>query len=228
MFGIDDLAIASMIASAAIQQQTRAAAADRQRKAAVQSQQRALASQNQATDVALKQVQEFDPGTRKEKQDQIQQDLTAQYEKAASSPITAQGVQVGATIQDAAGSTDYLAAKARETAKAAASNRSLAALFGRIGSAGQLRQGEAVGIGDAAGEIGRIQTGANNVANIDQIGIDAAGQPSLGGMLVGSALGAYGMGRASLPTAAVKSAPNILAGSYANPNVLQVGSWLRK
>lgn len=228
MFGIDDLAIAAMIASAAIQQKTQAAAADRQRKAAVQSQQRALASQNQATDVALKQVQEFDPGTRKEKQDQIQQDLTAQYEKAASSPITAQGVQVGATIPDAAGSTDYLAAKARETAKAAASNRSLAALFGRIGSAGQLRQGEAVGIGDAAGEIGRIQTGANNVANIDQIGIDAAGQPSLGGMLVSSALGAYGMGRASLPTSAVKSAPNILAGSYANPNVLQVGSWLRK
>jgi hypothetical protein len=222
MFGIDDLAIAAMIASAAIQQQTRAAAADRQRKEAVQSQQRALASQNQATDVALKQVQEFDPGTRKEKQDQIQQDLTAQYEKAASSPITAQGVQVGATIQDAAGSTDYLAAKARETAKAAASNRSLAALFGRIGSAGQLRQGEAVGIGDAAGEIGRIQTGANNVANIDQIGIEAAGTPSLGGMLVSSALGAYGMGKALLPTAA-KAATT----SYANPGIMQVGSWLR-
>jgi len=217
-----------MLLSAVVQQQTQAAAAQRQKQMAIQSQQRALASQNQATDVALKQVQEFDPGTRKEKQDQIQQDLTAQYEKAASSPITAQGVQVGATIPDAAGSTDYLAAKARETAKAAASNRSLAALFGRIGSAGQLRQGEAVGIGDAAGEIGRIQTGANNVANIDQIGIKAAGQPSLGGMLVSSALGAYGMGRASLPTAAVKSAPNILAGSYANPNVLQVGSWLRK
>ena len=225
---MDPLSIGAMLLSAVVQQQTQAAAAQRQKQMAIQSQQRALASQNQATDVALKQVQEFDPGTRKEKQDQIQQDLTAQYEKAASSPITAQGVQVGATIPDAAGSTDYLAAKARETAKAAASNRSLAALFGRIGSAGQLRQGEAVGIGDAAGEIGRIQTGANNVANIDQIGIKAAGQPSLGGMLVSSALGAYGMGRASLPTAAVKSAPNILAGSYANPNVLQVGSWLRK
>lgn len=220
MFGIDDLAIAAMIASAAIQQKTQAAAADRQRKAAVQSQQRALASQNQATDVALKQVQEFDPGTRKEKQDQIQQDLTAQYEKAASSPITAQGVQVGATIPDAAGSTDYLAAKARETAKAAASNRSLAALFGRIGSAGQLRQGEAVGIGDAAGEIGRIQTGANNVANIDQIGIDAAGQPSLGGMLVSSALGAYGMGKASLPKAATGT--NALI-----PGGITQGRWLR-
>jgi len=211
-----------MLLSAVVQQQTQAAAAQRKKQMAIQSQQRALASQNQATDVALKQVQEFDPGTRKEKQDQIQQDLTAQYEKAASSPITAQGVQVGATIPDAAGSTDYLAAKARETAKAAASNRSLAALFGRIGSAGQLRQGEAVGIGDAAGEIGRIQTGANNVANIDQIGIQSAGQPSLGGMLVSSALGAYGMGRASLPTA--KAAPGMFD---MIPGGITQGRWLR-
>lgn len=219
---MDPLSIGAMLLSAVVQQQTQAAAAQRQKQMAIQSQQRALASQNQATDVALKQVQEFDPGTRKEKQDQIQQDLTAQYEKAASSPITAQGVQVGATIPDAAGSTDYLAAKARETAKAAASNRSLAALFGRIGSAGQLRQGEAVGIGDAAGEIGRIQTGANNVANIDQIGIDAAGQPSLGGMLVSSALGAYGMGRASLPTP--KPAPGMFD---VIPGGITQARWLR-
>ena len=219
---MDPLSIGAMLLSAVVQQQTQAAAAQRKKQMAIQSQQRALASQNQATDVALKQVQEFDPGTRKEKQDQIQQDLTAQYEKAASSPITAQGVQVGATIPDAAGSTDYLAAKARETAKAAASNRSLAALFGRIGSAGQLRQGEAVGIGDAAGEIGRIQTGANNVANIDQIGIQSAGQPSLGGMLVSSALGAYGMGRASLPTA--KAAPGMFD---MIPGGITQGRWLR-
>jgi len=223
MFGIDDMAIAAMIAGTAISQKTQAEAAERQRRAAVQSQQRALASQNQATDVALKQTQEFDPGTRKEKQDQIQQDLISQYEKAASNPITAQGVQVGATIPDSAGSADYLTAKARETAKAAASNRGLAALFGRIGSAGQLRQDEAVGIGDAAGEIGRIKTGANNVAGIDQIGIDAAGQPSLGGMLIGSALSAYGMGKAFAPTATAAKA----ATSYANPGIMQVGSWLR-
>ena len=226
---MDPFSIGAMILSAVVQQKTQAAAAQRQKQAAIQSQQRALASQNQATDVALKQVQEFDPTVRKDKQDEIQQDLTSQYEKAGTSaPITAQGVQVGATISDAAGTTDYLTAKAKEAAKAAASNRNLAALFGRLGAPGELRRGEAVGIGDAAGDIGRIQTGANNVANIDQIGIKAAGQPSLGGMLVSSALGAYGMGRASLPTAAVKSAPNILAGSYANPNVLQVGSWLRK
>lgn len=216
---MDPLSIGAMLLSAVVQQQTQAAAAQRQKQMAIQSQQRALASQNQATDAAMKQVQEFDPGTRKEKQDQIQQDLTAQYEKAASSPITAQGVQVGATIPDAAGSADYLAAKAREAAKAAQSNRSLAALFGRIGSAGQLRRGEAVGIGDTAGEIGRIQTGANNVAGIDQIGIEAAGQPSLGGMLASSALGAYGMGRASLPTG---QASNALI-----PGGITQGRWLR-
>lgn len=216
---MDPFSIGAMILSAVIQQRTQAAAAQRQQRAAVQSQQRALSSQNQATDAALKQVDQFDPTTRKDKQDEIQQDLTAQYEKAASSPITAQGVQVGATIPDSAGSADYLTAKAKETAKAAASNRNLAALFGRIGSAGELRRGEAVGIGDTAGEIGRIQTGANNVAGIDQIGIEAAGQPSLGGMLVSSALGAYGAGRASLPTG---QASNALM-----PGGITQGRWLR-
>lgn len=225
---MDPLTIGALILSAVVQQQTQAAAADRQRRTAVQSQQRAMASQNQATDAAMKQVKEFDPGTRQNKQNQIQQDLTGQYEKAASSPITAQGVQVGATIPESGGTTDYLAAKAKETAKAVESNRNLAALFGRLGAPGELRRGEAVGIGDTAGEIGRIQTGANNVSNIDRISIESAGQPSLGGMILSSALQGYGMGKAGVPSAVTKSAPNIFAGSsYANPGVLQVGSWLR-
>ena len=216
---MDPISIALMVASAAIQYKTQADAIAKQKRMAVESQQRALNSQNQATDAAMKQVQEFEPEQRKNRQDEIQQDLTGQYEKAASgTPITAQGVQVGATIPESAGSSDYLTAKAKETAKAAESNRALAALFGRIGSAGQLRRDEAVGIGDTAGQIGRIQTGANNVANIDQIGIDAAGQPSLGGMLVSSALGAYGMGRASLP-----GATKMKAGA---PGGFGGGSWL--
>lgn len=216
---MDPFSIGAMLLSAVVQQQTQAAEAQRQRQTAIESQKRALASQNQATDVAMKQVQEFDPGTRQDKQDQIQQDLTSQYEKAgAAAPITAQGVQVGATIPDSAGTADYLTAKAKETAKAAQSNRSLAALFGRIGSAGELRRNEAVGIGDAAGDIGRIQTGASNVAGIDQIGIESAGQPSLGGMLVSSALGAYGAGRAGLPTASKMKAG--APGGFSN------GRWL--
>lgn len=196
---MDPFSIGAMLLSAVLSAKTQSDAAERQRRAAVQSQQRALASQNQATDVAMRRVQEFDPTTRKASQDEITNDLTQQYEKVASSaPITAQGVQVGATLPDAAGGTDYLAAKARETAKAAQSNRALAALLGRMGSAGQLRRDEAVGFGDTAGQIGRIQSGANNMSDIDQIGIQAAGQPSIGGQLLSSALGAYGMGNLAM------------------------------
>lgn len=198
---LDPIGIALMVASAALQHKTQADAAARQRRLAVESQQRTLQAQNEATDVAMRQVQQFDPTTRKQNQDQITQDLTQQLEQAgAAKPITAQGVEVGATIPG--GTSDYLTAKGREAARAAESSRQLAALFGRIGGAQQLRRNEATQFGDAAGEIGRIQTGANNMANIDQIGIEAAGQPSLGGMIAASALGAYGMGRAGLPAAA--------------------------
>lgn len=229
---MDPLSIGALILSALVTNKTQTDAMENQRRAAVQSQQQALASQNQATDAALRRVQEFDPTTRKESQDEIQSQLTDQYQKAAvATPITAQGIQVGQTIPDAAGGADYLKARAAETAKATNSNRNLAALFGRIGSAGQLRRNEAVGIGDTAGEIGRIQTGANNMANIDQIGIQSAGQPSLGGMLLGSALGAYGTGSGALSGLGdvAKSKYLVDAGtSYANPSVMQAGAWLRK
>lgn len=198
---MDPISIGAMLLSAFVQAKTQSDAAARQKRMAVESQQRALASQNQATDAAMKRAQEFDPTVRKQNQDEVTQDITQQLEQSVpSKPITAQGVEVGATIPG--GTADYLTSKARETAKAAESSRQLAALFGRIGGAQQLRRNEAVGFGDTAGEIGRIQTGANNMGNIDQIGIEAAGQPSLGGMLVSSALGAYGMGRAGLPSVA--------------------------
>lgn len=192
MFGIDDLALAAMVASAAMQQYGASQAAQKQQQAAREAQQRQLAMQNQATDVAMKQVQEFDPAVRKQRQDDITNQLTDQYTQAATAPqITAQGVQVGQTIPG--GSSDYLVTKGREQAKATESLRNLAQLMGRTGSASELRRGEAVGIGDAAGQIGRIGTGANNMAGIDEVGIQAAGQPSLGAGLASAALGAYGM-----------------------------------
>lgn len=192
------LPIGALLLSGVLQAKTQSDAAESRRRAAVQSQQRALASQNQATEVAARQAQAFEPEKRAASQEQLTQDLTSKFEQAASaSPITAQGVQVGSTIQDSQAGGDYLKAKAQETAKAMDSNRKLASIFGRLGGAQQLRRNEAVGFGDAAGEIGRISTGANNISNIDQIDIDAAGQPSLGGQLVASALGAYGMGALS-------------------------------
>lgn len=189
----DPISIGVMLLGSALQAKAQQDALAKQQRLAVESRQRAMQAQNQATDVAMKQVQEYDPATRKAKQDDIQTQMIDQYQAAASgTPITAQGVQVGQTIPG--GSADYLAAKGRETAKAAESNRQLAALFGRIGSAGQLRRNEGVAFGDTAGEIGRIGTGANNVAQIDQIGIDSV-TPSLGMTLAGQALSGYGMGK---------------------------------
>lgn len=184
--------IIAMIASAALSANAQNQALKRQQQEARVAQQRQVTARNQATDVAMKRVEDFDPNTRQTKQAEIGAQLEGQYNEAAqSTPITAQGVQVGQTIPG--GTPDYLVTKAKESAKAQASLRALASLMGRIGSANELRRGEAVGIGDTAGEIGRIQTGANNIGQIDQIGINAAGQPSLGAMLASSALGAYGM-----------------------------------
>ena len=190
----------AMLVAAAVNMYGQQSAARKQQAGAVQAQQRQLNAQNQATDVAMKQVQEFDPTTRNEANQTIAQDLTTQYEKAASQPITTQGVEVGKTINS--GGTDYLAAKAKEQAKSAESLRNLAQLMGRTGAASQLRRNEAVRFGDTAGEIGRIQSGANNMAGIDEIGIQAAGQQSIGSQLLAAGLNAYGMGSAaSAPTA---------------------------
>lgn len=214
---MDPLSIGMMLAGAFLTQKANQDALQKQQRMARESQQRSLQAQNQATDVAMRQVQEFDPGTRKANQDEITQDLTQRYQTAATAaPITAQGVQVGQTIPG--GTTDYLAQKGRETAKAAESNRNLAALLGRIGSAGQLRRNEGVAFGDTAGEIGRIGTGANNVSAIDQIGINSV-TPSLGMTIAGQALSGYGMGK--LATAGLGGAMKAGApGGFAN------GRWL--
>lgn len=212
---MDPLSIGIMLLGAAMSAKATNDAAQKQQRLAMESRQRALQAQNQATDVAMKRVQEFDPTVRKAQQDEIQTQLTDKYQQAATpAPITAQGVQVGQTIPG--GTADYLAAKGRETAKAAESNRNLAALLGRIGSAGQLRRNESVAFGDTAGQIGRIGTGADNMSQIDQIGINAV-QPSLGMTLAGQALGAYGMGRAA--TSGLTPA--------ASPSVITQGRWLR-
>lgn len=190
---MDPLSIGMMLAGAFVSAKAQQDAAAKQQRMARESQQRSLQAQNQATDVAMRQVQEFDPTVRKANQDEITQDLTQRYQTAATAaPITAQGVQVGQTIPG--GTTDYLAAKGRETAKAAESNRNLAQLLGRIGSAGQLRRNESVAFGDTAGEIGRIASGDNNMSQIDQIGINSV-TPSLGMTIAGQALSGYGAGK---------------------------------
>lgn len=219
-------AIVSMLAGAGLSAYSQNQALKRQQATMREAQQRQLNAQNQATQVAAKKASEFDPAERAAQQALIEQQLTGELDQQVRQPqITAQGVQVGATIPEAAGSTDYLTAKAREAAKTTASLRGLAALMGKIGSAGELRRKEAVGLGDTAGAIGRIQTGAGNIWNADQVGINAAGQQNLGLQLASAALSAYG----------AAGAPGLgggAGGSYANPSMTQMtnvprGAWLR-
>lgn len=202
----DPISIGLLLAGTAISNYGQQSALKKQQAIMRAGQQRQLEARNQATDVAMRQVQEFDPTARQAKQDDIAQQLTQDYEAATANPITAQGVQVGTTIPSAAGTADYVAASARAKAKSAESLRALAQLMGRIGSASQLRRDEAVSIGDTAGEIGRIQTNANNMAGIDEIRASAI-TPSIGSQLIGGALSAYGTGKLIAGATTPKAAP---------------------
>lgn len=226
-FVVDDLALAAVIASiagAGLQYKATSDAAKRQQQEALLAQQRQLGMQNEATQIASRRASDFDPTTRQAAQDQITQDLTNTLTKQVAQPqVTAQGVQVGSTIPQEQGGADYLAAKAKEQAKTTASLRTLAALMGRMGSADQLRRNEAVAFGDSAGQIGRIQSGADNIAGIDQFGIGQAGQASPGAMLAGAALqtaGAYGL--ANSGTRTVKQ-PDLTTGSFSRMDRGQAG-----
>jgi hypothetical protein len=192
-----------MLAGGAMQYKASTDAAQRAKQQAVQAQQRQLMAQNAATDVAAQRAAQYDPTIRDQNQQQIQGALTQTYDQAATKPqITAQGVQVGTTIPDSQGTADYTLAKAKETAKTTASLHALAGLMGRIGSASTLREGEAVGMGDTAGAIGRIQGGAGNIAGIDQYATQQAGNLNPGMLFAGQMLGAagkYGMAKSSMP-----------------------------
>lgn len=188
--------LASQLAGAAIQRRATNKALDRQKQAIDAARAQQLQAQDQASQVAARAAAQYAPQTRQAAQQQIAQQLTGELnQQVPANPITAQGVQVGATIPDAAGGSDYLAAKAREQVKSTESLRALAAMMGRIGSATELRRGEAVGMGDASQEIGRINTGAGNLFEAAKPGIETAGGVSLAPMLAGEALRQYGGSR---------------------------------
>lgn len=218
---MDPITIGLMLAGAAITAHGQNQALKKQKRIAVAGQQEMLNERNKATDVALRKAAEFNPDARAEQQQEIAQAMEGDYRQAVEgTPITAQGVQVGSTIPTASGTGDYLAATAREKAKSTESLRTLAQLMGRIGSAGQLRRNEAVGLGDTAGQIGRMQDGADNMNMINGVQAGAV-TPSLGSQLIGGALSSYGSGRMATSGLGKMATPSL--GTYANPNLMEVG-----
>lgn len=193
---MEPITIGMMLMAAAAGMNAKAANdANRKQQAEIRaSQARQGALQDQATAKAKAHAQEYDPGERKNRNDQIAQDLTAGYEKEIAAPmVTAQGVQIGSTLPEGEGGGDYLKTRAREAAKTTESLRALAALMGRTGAASELRRGEAVRFGDTANDIAGVGRHAGNIWGADQAGISAAGNPSLGLQLGAAALNAYGM-----------------------------------
>ncbi len=225
----DPISIGLMLAGAAITAKGQNSALKKQNNIAMANQRELLSARNEATKTAMDRAMEFSPEDRQARQDQIAQQLQAEYQPAVQgNAITAQGVQVGTTIPTAAGTTDYLAAQARERTKSTESLRTLAQLMGRIGSAGQLRRDEAVDLGDTADQIGRIQGNASNLSEIESIRANAV-TPSLGSQLIGGALSSYGAGRMAGAGVGGTATKKVFSTSYANPDMRDLvnlrGSW---
>lgn len=215
-------ALVSMVAGAGLQAYDAQRSAKRQSEAARQAQQRQLEARSQATQRVQQQAEQFDPTKRQAAQDAIQGQLTQQYQQAAQPQVTAQGVQVGTTLPQGAGSSSYTVAKAKETAKVTESMRQLAAIMGRLGAPGMQRQNEAVALGDTATDLGRIQNGAANIGEIDRIATQAAGQPDFITNLAAAGLNAYGM--SGLMGAGLGGGASG-AGAPTGPGPLGSGTW---
>lgn len=187
--------ILPQIIGAALQKRAYDQAADRQQAEIARMRQRQMMAREQATGEVMRRVQDFAPAARQQQQQEIGQQMSGELLQQATPQITTQGVQVGATLPEGAGSTEYLAAQAREKQKTMASMRQLAQLMGRIGSAGEQRKNEAVNMGDTAGAVGRIQSGAGMQAGLDQLAVQNADRVSPGMLIAGEALRGYGAGR---------------------------------
>lgn len=184
--------ILEFLGSAAVKHYAERQALKRQSQLAAQMRQRQMAMQDQAGQVAANKAAEFDPMARQRAQAEIAAQMGQDYERTIQAPqVTAQGTQIGATLPANAGSPEYLATQAKEAAKSTASLRALAALMGRVGSAGELRRNEGVGMADAAGQVGRIQTNAGNMGQLDAARVNNV-QVNPGLMFASDALRAFG------------------------------------
>jgi hypothetical protein len=185
-------ALVSLVGGAFLQNQAQESAAKRQQATIRDSLERQQSYQRQAEQTAMQKAQEFAPQNRQDKQDDIEQNITQQM---------LQPVQQQADIQSAPSvqgdvSTDYTTAKAASQAEQLKSAETLARIFGRTGAASELRQGEAIGLGDTGQQIDTLHNFSQGQGAADQYGINAAGIPNGGAMLAGTVL--QGAGQAGL------------------------------
>ncbi|RII84354.1 hypothetical protein [Neopusillimonas maritima] len=221
MTGFEIASLVSLISGAFIQNQAVQDAAARQQRAIQDSLIRQQNLQRQAEQAAMKKATEFNPDDRLDKQNVIEQQLTSEMLEPVKQNM-AERVEAPSVQGDV--SDDYSTARASSMAQQAKTAEALARIFGRIGSASQLRQNEAIGIGDSANEIGMLKNFSRGQHAADQVGIQAAGTPSGGAMLAGTIL--QGVGQTGLMGAfdGIGSSSNsVWSGSGLSPNAGGLG-----
>lgn len=176
--------LVSMVGGAFVQQQAADEAARRQQQAIRESLDRQRRLQIEAERAAMNRAQEFAPEDRQAEQNQIAEQLTTEF----VAPVTQASAREEAPPIQGDVSSDYTAARAKSMAEQAKAAEALARLYGRIGSASQLRQNEAMRLGDTATQIGMLNNFSQGQARADQYGINAAGIPDGGPMLAGTIL----------------------------------------
>lgn len=185
------VSIAIMVAGAALQAKAASDAASRQRRATEESMRRQTEYQRQAEERALKQAEEFQMEDRKDKQEELADNIAQEFYQPVAVAQDANNIR---STTAGAVSSDYLAAKANSNANQQKMAQELAGLFGQQRSATRLRQNEAIGMADAASDIGRLGNFASGQYGVDKIKIDQAGQPDAGLNFLGSVGSAVGSG----------------------------------
>ncbi|WAW06083.1 pinin family protein [Oxalobacter formigenes] len=196
MFGIDDLAIAGLIASlagSAISYNSQQQAAKRANSESLAAMRRQQDFQRQAEQAAMDRAQEYKTENRQEEQQAIQSEMEQEYLVPA---MSAQAINADTATTQGNVSGDYSAAKAKSDANVDNLAKTFASLMAKTNSAKQLRLNEGYKMADTASNIGRLQSFSQGQSAVDKMKIqDAANSGSTGNFLGNllSAAGSYGM-----------------------------------
>lgn len=237
MFGIDDLAIAGLIASlasTAISYNSQQQAAKRANQASLDATRKQQEYQRQAEQTALERANDYKTENRLEKQQEIADELEQDYVKPA---LSAQAINADTATTQGDVSGDYRAAKAKSDANVENLAKTFANLMARTNAAKQLRLNEGYRNADAASTIGRLQNFSQGQNVVDQMKIQEAANSGAAGNFLGQVLGAVGsagmMYGAGLPSSAPSAAqtaglssamegvklPGVSAGNWRLPGV---------
>lgn len=192
MFGLDDLAIAGLIASlagTAISYNSQQQAAKRANAESLAAMRRQQEYQRQAEQAAMDRAQDYRTENRLEEQQAIRQEMEREY---LAPTLSAQAINASTSTTQGDVSGDYKAAKAKSDANVENLAKTFANMMARTNSSKQLRLNEGYKMADTASSIGRLQNFAQGQGAVDQLKINDAANSGGAGQFLGSLLGAAG------------------------------------